>query len=162
MVNRPACHRIRHPSGTRYQFFLLSLIMLDNYGFVDVECPLWREVGSLAFNCCWASLARSSSGLNPTGLVSLFLCSCGVLSLTRGRVSSFQLLLGIASAVFLGSESHRTRKLILLSPYLRLFQPGRPGSSIHFPQKYTPDHWVCITNLQIIAWYTYTSYMYDT
>jgi hypothetical protein len=27
---------------------------LGSYGFVDVGRPLWREVGSVVFSCCWA------------------------------------------------------------------------------------------------------------
>jgi hypothetical protein len=45
----------------------------------------------------------------------LRVCWCGVLSLTRERVYQFQLLLVLASAVILGSESCRTRDHILLS-----------------------------------------------
>jgi hypothetical protein len=41
-------------------------------------------------------------------------CWCGVFSLTRGWVCPSQLLLGLANAVILGSESHRTRGHILL------------------------------------------------
>jgi hypothetical protein len=40
---------------------------------------------------------------------------CGALSPTRGRVCRFQLLLALASAVILGSESLLTRDRILLS-----------------------------------------------
>jgi hypothetical protein len=40
---------------------------------------------------------------------------CGALSLTRGRVCRLQLLLALASAVILGSESRGTRDHILLS-----------------------------------------------
>jgi hypothetical protein len=42
-------------------------------------------------------------------------CWCGALSLTRGRVCRLQLLLVLASAVILGSESRGTRDHILLS-----------------------------------------------
>jgi hypothetical protein len=42
-------------------------------------------------------------------------CWYGTLSLTRGRVCRLQLLLGLASAVILGSESRETRDHILLS-----------------------------------------------
>jgi hypothetical protein len=59
----------------------------------------------------------------------------GSLSLTRSRVCSFQLLLGLASASFLRSEYHGTREHILLSLFFRLPQPGGPGSCIHFPQE---------------------------
>jgi hypothetical protein len=52
-------------------------------------------------------------------------CWCGALSLTRGRVCSFQLMLAIASTVIRGSESCGTRDHILLSqirdfPFRRL------------------------------------------
>jgi hypothetical protein len=51
----------------------------------------------------------------------------GLLSLTRGRVCRLQLLLVLASAVILGSESHGTRDHILLSqipdfPFRRLLR----------------------------------------
>jgi hypothetical protein len=42
-------------------------------------------------------------------------CWCGLLSLARGRVCRLQLLLVLASAVILGSESRGTRDHILLS-----------------------------------------------
>jgi hypothetical protein len=45
----------------------------------------------------------------------LRVCWCGALSLTRGRVCRLQLLLVLASAVILGSESRGTRDHILLS-----------------------------------------------
>jgi hypothetical protein len=45
----------------------------------------------------------------------LRVCWCGALSLTRGRVCRLQLLLDLASAVILGSESLETRDHILLS-----------------------------------------------
>jgi hypothetical protein len=44
----------------------------------------------------------------------LWVCWCGTPSLTRGRVCSFQLLLGLTSGVFLGSESHSTHDHNLL------------------------------------------------
>jgi hypothetical protein len=34
--------------------------------------PLWREVGSVVFSCCWASPAQSLSGLSPAVLISIF------------------------------------------------------------------------------------------
>jgi hypothetical protein len=40
-ASRPDCLGVRHPSGTRGQFFpILSLIILDSFSFVDVERPL--------------------------------------------------------------------------------------------------------------------------
>jgi hypothetical protein len=45
----------------------------------------------------------------------LIVCRCGALSLTRGQVCRLQLLLALASAIFLASESRGTRDHILLS-----------------------------------------------
>jgi hypothetical protein len=54
-------------------------------------------------------------------------CWCGALSLTRRRICRLQLLLALASAVILGSESRGTRYHILLSqiqnfPFRRLLR----------------------------------------
>jgi hypothetical protein len=59
----------------------------------------------------------------------------GAPSLTRGRVCSLQSLLGLASAVFLGSQSHGTHDHISTVSNLSLPKPGRPGSCIYFPQE---------------------------
>jgi hypothetical protein len=56
-------------------------------------------------------------------------------SLTRSWVCSFQFLLGVTSVAFLRSESHGTHEHILLSLFLKLAQPGDPGSCIYFPQE---------------------------
>jgi hypothetical protein len=57
-------------------------------------------------------------------------------SLTRGRVCNLlvKLLLGLARAVTLGSNSRRTHDHILLS-HLRLPQPGGPDPRIYIPQE---------------------------
>jgi hypothetical protein len=47
----------------------------------------------------------------------------------------FSVFLGIASVAFLRSESHGTHEHILWSLFLRLPQPGGPGSYIYFPQE---------------------------
>jgi hypothetical protein len=57
----------------------------------------------------------------------LRVCWCGALSLARGRVCRLQLLLVLASAVILGSQSRGTRDHILLSqirdfPFRRLLR----------------------------------------
>jgi hypothetical protein len=62
-------------------------------------------------------------------------CWCGVPFLTRSRVCTFQFLPGIASAIFLRSESHGIHEYSLLSLFLRLPQPWGPGSCIYFPQE---------------------------
>jgi hypothetical protein len=56
-------------------------------------------------------------------------------SLTRGRVCNLLLLLDLASAVPLGSESRETQDHILLSQSLRLPKPGGAGSRICIPQE---------------------------
>jgi hypothetical protein len=72
-VSRPVCLGVKHPSGTRDQFFSFFLqLFLDGYGIVDVGLPLWREVGFLVFSCRWASSAQPFPGLSPMGLMSIF------------------------------------------------------------------------------------------
>jgi hypothetical protein len=65
------------------------------------------------------SVLVSSTHLGPTTrfllVRQLRVCWCGAPSLTRERVCRLQLLLVLASAVILGSESRRTRDHILLS-----------------------------------------------
>jgi hypothetical protein len=56
-------------------------------------------------------------------------------SLTRSSVCTFQFLPGIASTAFLRSESHGTHEYSLLSLFLRLPQPGGPGSCIYLSQE---------------------------
>jgi hypothetical protein len=68
-------------------------------------------------------------------------------SLTRGRVCNLLLLLILANAVTLGSESRVTQDHILLFQFLRLPQPGGPGPRINILQKQggtviPPGHWV--------------------
>jgi hypothetical protein len=78
----------------------------------------------------------------------LRLCYFVAPSLTKGRVCNLlvQLLLGLARAVTLVSESRRTHGHILLS-HLSLPPPGGPGSRIYIPQEQgspviPPGHWV--------------------
>jgi hypothetical protein len=54
---------------------------------------------------------------------------------TRGRVCNLLLLLGLASAFPLGSESLGIQNHILLSQFLRLRQPGGLGPRIYIPQE---------------------------
>jgi hypothetical protein len=44
------------------------------FWFIDVEHPLWREVGSVIFSFCRASPAQPFSDLSPTGLMSIVYC----------------------------------------------------------------------------------------
>jgi hypothetical protein len=50
------------------------LLLSDICGFVDMGRPLWREDGSVVYNCCWSSPAHSFSGPSPAGLMSIFYC----------------------------------------------------------------------------------------
>jgi hypothetical protein len=43
-------------------------------GYVDVGRSLWREDGSVDYNCCWPSAEQSFSGSSPVGLVTVFYC----------------------------------------------------------------------------------------
>jgi hypothetical protein len=95
-VSRPVRLGVRHPSGTRDQFFPFSL---------------WLFSFTVSGLLVWAP------------------------SLTRSLVCTFQFLLGIASEAFLRSESHGTHEHSLLSLFLRLPQPGGPGSCIYFSQE---------------------------
>jgi hypothetical protein len=45
----------------------MTRILLVNFWFVDVGCPLWWEDGSVVYSCCWASPAQSFLGPNPAG-----------------------------------------------------------------------------------------------
>jgi hypothetical protein len=56
--------------GLATRFLLLS----DSCGFVDVRHSLWRQDGSVAYNCSWSSPAQSFSGPTPVGLVTIFYC----------------------------------------------------------------------------------------
>jgi hypothetical protein len=56
-------------------------------------------------------------------------------SLKRGRHGNLLLLLGLASAVPLVSESSGTQDRILLSQVLRVPEPGRPGLRLYIPQE---------------------------
>jgi hypothetical protein len=47
----------------------------------------WREAGSVIYCCWWASQAQSCSGLNPTGLRTIFYCPNSWDSNLEGQVS---------------------------------------------------------------------------
>jgi hypothetical protein len=69
-VSRPVCLGIKHPFWALTRSLLLSDICL----FVHVGRSLWREEGSVVYNCCWPSPAQSFSGQRPVGLVTIFYC----------------------------------------------------------------------------------------
>jgi hypothetical protein len=47
------------PCRPRNQISSFLYSFLDSCRFIDVGRPLWREVGSVLFICCWASPAQS-------------------------------------------------------------------------------------------------------
>jgi hypothetical protein len=51
-----------------------DLYYSDSCRFVDVGRSLWRENGSVVYDCCWPSPAQSFSGPSPVGLVTIFYC----------------------------------------------------------------------------------------
>jgi hypothetical protein len=98
---------VRHPSGTRDQFFFYLEIIFRQLRVCYFVAPF----------------------------------------LMRGRVCNLLLLLVLASAVLLGSESCGTQDHILLSEFLRLPQPGGSGTPYLYPTgtgwpRYTPGSWV--------------------
>jgi hypothetical protein len=56
--------------GLMTRFVLLS----DCCGFVDVERSLWREDGSVIYNCSWSSPAQSFLDPRPVVVTTLFYC----------------------------------------------------------------------------------------
>jgi hypothetical protein len=69
------CLGVRHPSGTRDQFFPFPLwLFFRQLRLVDVGCPLWREVGSVVFSFCRASPTQPFLDLSSTGLINIFYC----------------------------------------------------------------------------------------
>jgi hypothetical protein len=52
--------------GPATNFFPLFNCFIDSCRFVYLGRPIWREVGSVVFSCCWASPAEAFSGLCPS------------------------------------------------------------------------------------------------
>jgi hypothetical protein len=50
------------------------LLLLDSCGFLDMRRPIWREDGSVVYNCCWTSPAPSFSVPSSAGLTTKFYC----------------------------------------------------------------------------------------
>jgi hypothetical protein len=93
---------------------------LTLYSSVLICTQLWTQSESYVTTDCQS--ASLSWNKHPSGTNQIFItvrelrvCWCGALSLTRGQVWRLQLLLVLASAVFLGSEFRGTRDHILLS-----------------------------------------------
>jgi hypothetical protein len=56
--------------GLRHDFYYCQ----DSCWFVDVGRSLWREDGSIVYNCSWSSPAQSFTGPSPVELVTIFYC----------------------------------------------------------------------------------------
>jgi hypothetical protein len=50
------------------------LLLSDSCGFGDVGRSLWREGGSVVYNCFWPSPVQLFSGPTPVGLVTIIYC----------------------------------------------------------------------------------------
>jgi hypothetical protein len=98
--------------------------------------------------------------LLETFLRQLRVCHFVASSQARGRVCNLLLMLGLASAVPLGSESRRTQYHTLFSQFLRLPQPEGPGPRIYIPQEQggpvmpqgTGFHLRCLLRLGGLRW----------
>jgi hypothetical protein len=69
MVSRPVCLGIKHMVLTT-RFSLLS----DDWRFVDMGRPLWREDGSVVYNCSRLLPVQTFSGPTPMGLMTIIYC----------------------------------------------------------------------------------------
>jgi hypothetical protein len=84
-------------------------------------------------------LATSPFGITTSIFFRLNTCGYSLWvtsSLKRGRVFRLQLLLVLASAVILSSESRGIHDHILQSQIRNSPQPGGPGSRIYIPEEY--------------------------
>jgi hypothetical protein len=67
-VSRPICLGVKHQSEAYDDIFVLP----ENCGLVDMGRSLWRQDGSVVYNCCWLSPAQSFSGPRPVELATIF------------------------------------------------------------------------------------------
>jgi hypothetical protein len=75
-VSRPVCLGVRHPSGTRDQFFFLLEISFRQLRVCYFVAPsLTRGRGfNLLYNCFWALPEQSLLGRSPAELTAIFYC----------------------------------------------------------------------------------------
>jgi hypothetical protein len=108
-----------------------ELFKSQNQSYLTTDCQ------SASLSWCQATIKTRSQFLFLLEIFfrQLRVCYFVVPSLTRGRVCNLLLLLVLASAVPLRSESRGTQSHILLSQFLRLPQPRGPGPCICIPQE---------------------------
>jgi hypothetical protein len=73
-VSRPVCLGVRHPSGTRDQFFFSSKFPLDSCGFICSALSDERTGMYFLYNCFWALPEQSLLGRSPAELTTIFYC----------------------------------------------------------------------------------------
>jgi hypothetical protein len=64
-VSHPVCLGVRHPSAVHDQVF-------KTVRELRICCPLWREDGSVVYNCCWYLPAQPFSCPSPAGNTTIF------------------------------------------------------------------------------------------
>jgi hypothetical protein len=101
--------------------------------FADLGRPLWREDGSVVYNCCWPSPAQSFSGPSPLGLVTIFYCLRFETSLFAASYDSQGHGGGIRSCLHTGNKI----RLFVNKTVLKSIYPFLPFS---FPQFSTLCH----------------------
>jgi hypothetical protein len=137
---------------------MISFLVLLSTATPHIQLNYWTESLSLMLG---PTVSRSVClGIkHPSGaydqiiitLRQLRVCWCGAFSLTRGRVCRLQLLLSLASAVILESESRGTRDHILLSQirdftFRRLLRPAE----LRWRYSTPPPHGI-LTELRVLT-----------
>jgi hypothetical protein len=70
-LSQPVCLGIKHPTGAYEQIFItVGQLRVCWCGALS----LWREHGSVVYNCSWSSSAQSFLNPGPVGLVITFYC----------------------------------------------------------------------------------------
>jgi hypothetical protein len=70
-VSRSVCLGIKHPYADYDQIFItVRQVRVCWFGALS----LWREDGSVVYNCCWPSPEQLFSGPSPLGLATIFYC----------------------------------------------------------------------------------------